>query len=1083
VAGGAALIALAAAAVMLGVQASATRDSVLALAVRGPDSALSAEARKHPDDTRLVLSRLFALAASAPDDPARARQLDAAQRLATGYATAWHDPFLQHQVARFRRWPLEARRRKIAADSLRLAGSTALGQAGAAAARRLWRRSLAESAAINDTAGQAATLGNIGASFLTASELDSAQIYLSRSRHLADAIGDVRTMGNAVGSLATVQRGRGDLAGARTLYAIATVLRPKSGDTRGEAADRNNLGLIAQELGDWTAARKEFEAALALNLREGRAGPASTNLTNLANLASLSADFARGAALYRRALGQYRSVSDRVGAASVLHDIGLLESRRGDYPRARASLEEAVAIYAETGPAADEVAARSDLAAIEAELGDLDGALGQLRQADARAATLGDGGASRAGLALSRADLSMVLNQLAEAEQWYGRAEQGYRRIGDEAGIAAAEAGLAQLQLLREEFSGARRTLEAVLHRQVATNDRSGAASTSLLLGYAEGRQGDSSRARATITSVRAGYAALHDPVGVANALGMLAELDMASGTWRAAEEEFRLGLIQLGGHSAPVLGARLHAGLGATLRHRGAVEEAGRELHLAVGATEQVAGSLRLDERRAGFLSDKWDAYGELALLERARGRSGEAFLASERLRARQTLDLLTRGRIARPAEGGDSLAEREQDLRRRITELTRILAPVDLGRGALRGAALTAAGSEQVRQDLAEAQRSYTELLQEVRERNPGYARLVAPEAAPWPAVAARLQPDQALLEYLVTDSTTLVFVVTRDSLALLDLGVGRNTLASLVDFTRSALTRPPSQRGASPIPWRAPLRRLHAWLLAPVERAGLLRGKRSLVVVPHAELHYLPFGALLDQSEGGFVTTRYSVSYAPSATVWLSLAERTPHRGADNLLALAPRPRELPATREEVTAIQKVFGANASVLIGDAASESAFRAAAGGKTILHLATYGILNKHNPLFSFVELAPSDREDGRLEVHEVFGLGLQARLVVLSACQTGLGSGALADVPEGDDWVGLVHAFLAAGASEVLATLWPVEDRTTARLMTAFYRDIADGASDADALTGAQRSVLRNPETADPFYWAGFALVGRESR
>jgi CHAT domain-containing protein len=1034
------------------------------------------------NEPRLELSRLFALAAAASDEAARVRHLEAADRLAIAYDSVWRDPFLRQQVTRFRRWSPGEQRRKVAADSLRLAGNTALGRDGPAAALRLWRRSLGESVALRDSAGQAATLGNIGAGFLGTGQLDSAEVYLERSRRLADVLHDYRTQGNATGSLGAVQRERGRLARARALYATAAELRPRSGDTRGEAADRNNLGLIAQELGDWSAARQSFEAALAVNLREGRAGPAGANLTNLANLASVSADYPGAVALYRRALVQYRADENRLGAAAVLHDLGLLESRRGDYPRAKAGLLEALAIYLETGPVTEEIATRGDLAAIEAELGNLDGALGQLRLAETRSALPEVDADARAHLALGRADLAMLLNQPADAEHWFGRAGQEFRKSGDEAGIATAEGGLAQLQLLRDDFSGAQRTLEVVLRRQVATQDRRGAAATNLLLAFALYRQGNSAHARNRLSDARATYTALGDRIGIANTLGTLAELDGAGDNWPAAEAQFRLAIAQLGQAPAPVLAARLHAGLGGALRRRGAMEEAGRELRLAVASTEQVAGTLRLDERRAGFLSDKWDAYAELALLERARGRPADAFLASERLRARQTLDLLARGRIASPERDADSLAGREQDLRRRITELTRILAPVEPGAGALRGAELREA-SEGVREELAEAQRSYTELLQALREKSPAYARMVTPQTAAWSAVAARLRPDEALLEYLVTDSTTLVFVVSRDSLAVLDLGVGQKTLASLVDFTRSALSRPPSQRGPDPPLWQAPLRRLHAWLLAPVERAGLLGGKRALIVVPHAELHYLPFGALLDPREGGFVATRYSVSYAPSATVWLTLAARAAPRGPERVLALAPRARQLPGTGREVSMIQNIFGRRAEALVGAAATESAFRSAAQGKTVLHLATFGVLNKHNPLFSFVELSPSGHEDGRLEVHEVFGLALQARLVVLSACQTGLGSGAMADVPAGDDWVGLVHAFLTAGAGEVLATLWPVEDRTTARLMTAFYRGIAGGATDADALRDAQRAVLRDPATADPFYWAGFSLVGSASR
>jgi CHAT domain-containing protein len=113
------------------------------------------------------------------------------------------------------------------------------------------------------------------------------------------------------------------------------------------------------------------------------------------------------------------------------------------------------------------------------------------------------------------------------------------------------------------------------------------------------------------------------------------------------------------------------------------------------------------------------------------------------------------------------------------------------------------------------------------------------------------------------------------------------------------------------------------------------------------------------------------------------------------------------------------------------------------------------------------------------LEVHEVFGLALRARLLVLSACQTALASGTVSDVPAGDDWVGLVRAFLGAGAQNVIATLWAVEDRATARLMTRMHRSLLADRSEIAALSQAQREALRNPATSDPFYWAGFVLSG----
>jgi CHAT domain-containing protein len=110
--------------------------------------------------------------------------------------------------------------------------------------------------------------------------------------------------------------------------------------------------------------------------------------------------------------------------------------------------------------------------------------------------------------------------------------------------------------------------------------------------------------------------------------------------------------------------------------------------------------------------------------------------------------------------------------------------------------------------------------------------------------------------------------------------------------------------------------------------------------------------------------------------------------------------------------------------------------------------------------------------------VHEVLSLHLAADLVVLSACQTGLGSGTLADVPAGDDWVGLTRAFLHAGASHVVATLWPVDDWATAALMEPFYQSYVAGADPARALATAQRELIARGTTSHPFYWAGFLVA-----
>jgi len=171
--------------------------------------------------------------------------------------------------------------------------------------------------------------------------------------------------------------------------------------------------------------------------------------------------------------------------------------------------------------------------------------------------------------------------------------------------------------------------------------------------------------------------------------------------------------------------------------------------------------------------------------------------------------------------------------------------------------------------------------------------------------------------------------------------------------------------------------------------------------------------------------------------------------------------------------------VYGTRATLLVGTAATKSAVDAVADQYGVLHFATAGLLNRQNPLFSFLQLGPSSGEEGRLEVHDVFGMRLNASLVVLSACQTGVGAGALADVPAGDDWVGLVEAFHYAGARSVLATLWSVDDRATAGMMARFYAGLQAGESGATALAAAQRRALSVAMTDNPYFWAGFVLSG----
>jgi len=1061
------------------------QDSMRALAREAPDSVLIDAVRRRPIDARKA--SLWLLGHAAETDSAGLSALRAAERLAEAVAAAWNDSFPVRRVARFRSLTLSDRRATGAADSLLRAGNDASGPRGVGVAMPLWRESLRRFEALADTAGIARVLLAMGGGLADAQEYDSAAAHFARSRDLAEKIGDLGVQATALGNLGTLRAMRGDLDGAVEWYARAKPIRERIGDLGGLAGDQGNLGVVARKRGNLVEARRAYEAALAANRTVGDSDALASNLLNLANLTAAweGGDYEVAAGLYREALAIRRAIGNKLGAALVEYNFALLTIDRGDYPTAVTLLTDAVAIVRSVGAVGGSTFEPALLLArARAEMGDLRGARADLDGAEAFAnrRSGGERGASLAWIALGRAELAIAFNRLAEAEQQFTRAQ----RLVSGASNAAvrqivwlqAQHGLVDVQLRSQNYRRAQVALEELVG-QLAPADGGGRAIVRVRAGQVAWRLGDTATARRTLTQAIDTLRNWGGVVDEVRALTALGELERQAGRTGVAESLYRAGLNRLGAQTAPAVAWPLHAALAGVLRSRHELDEAAKELRTAVGQIERVSGGLQLEEQRSEFRADKWHAYVDLAMVERARGRTEAAFEASEQLRARQMLDLLARGRVT-AGQNTERLASREQDLRRRLSELARQTDSRGSATPGLRGgegsgaAAASATGS--ANDPLTNAQEEYAQLLVEMREANPSYAALVQGDVAPATAVMAALGPDDALLEYLVGDSSSVVFVVTRDSVTAVDLPLSHTTLTALVDFARSTLVSP-AERAGSP-DWRPPLRRLYDHLIAPVESHGLLVGKRRLVIAPHAELHYLPFGALVRRgSREQFLVERYVIEYVPSASVWMLLRDRrAPARRG--VLALAPRPSELPGSQAEIAAIQRSYKDDALTLVGRAATESVFRALAPERDIVHLASHGVLNKRNPLFSYIQLAAGGGDDGRLEVHEAFGLNLGSRLVVLSGCQTGVGAGSTADVPPGDDWVGLVNAFLFAGAQNVLGTLWPVQDVSTARLMSQFYKRLREGRSEAEALAVAQRAALREPASSHPFYWAGFTLV-----
>lgn len=335
------------------------------------------------------------------------------------------------------------------------------------------------------------------------------------------------------------------------------------------------------------------------------------------------------------------------------------------------------------------------------------------------------------------------------------------------------------------------------------------------------------------------------------------------------------------------------------------------------------------------------------------------------------------------------------------------------------------------------------------------------------------ASLPAGAVLLQYFVSDSALHIFVIspTEAEPAVFRVDVAGAKLDATVEAYRTAVLTEPAQADAL-------ARQLYTWLLKPLE--ATLDQAKTVVVMPFGSLYYLPFHALLTSPEGAprrYAIERWRIAYETSTTVEQLLAPPgavAPGR----LLAFANPDGSLPGAKSEVEAIVRNGFPDGHVLFGAQATRAEFQALASQYRIVHFATHGVLDA-DPLRTRLVMSGEP-----LTIHDIAGTaGMAGRndLVVLSACQTAMEAGRTT----GDELVSLAFAFAMAGAPTLVASLWDVDDESTALLMERFYRALAKPDTDKlDALRQAQIQVMRTERNGErpfeePAFWAAFQLMG----
>jgi CHAT domain-containing protein/predicted negative regulator of RcsB-dependent stress response len=826
-------------------------------------------------------------------------------------------------------------------------------------------------------------------------------------------------------------------------------------DRRGEAQTLSNLGVVLRSLGEMHTALETLNEALPLWRAVGARGGEAESLNNIGLIYRSLGEMQKALDKYNEALPLWRAAGNRGGEATTLNNIGVVYRSLGEMQKALDKYNEALPILQAVGNRSVEAITLNNIGLVYWSLGEMRKALDKYNEALPIGRAIGD----RRGEAITLGNIGMVYRAMGEARkalEKYGDAMPILQAVGDRSweaitlnNIGAAYDSLGETQKALEHYNKA-------LPIRRAVGDHNGEATT--LLGIARVEQ------------------------------------------------------------------------------KRGNLTQACQIIEHAVDLIESLRTNIGSLELRSSYFASRhefFESYIDVLMQMHKQNPAGAfdavALAASERARARSLLELLKESRADIRQGVNSSLLERERSLQQRLNARA-------AAQARLLNRKHTPEQADAAAKEIAAITAEYDEVQAQIRARSPRYAALTQPQPLGLAEIQQQaLDEDTLLLEYALGEKRSYLWLVSQRSIDSYELPPRAEVEATTRRVYKLFTTRP--KRGIPPDPqFIAHARTLSRMLLGPV--APRLGGKRLVVVAPGA-LSYMPFAALpapedKERPAGDYepLIAKHEVVTIPSASV-LSIIRREMagrQRAAKSVAVLAdpvfeeddPRLASAkngkssgeaptaPAADEELSELTRSIRTmnfsdardgftrlafsrqEAESIIAltpkgtglKATDFKASRALALSQQlsqyrILHFATHGLLNSERPELSGLVFSLIDQEgkpqDGFLRLHEIYNLQLNADLIVLSACETGLGKEI-----KGEGLIGLTRGFMYSGAPRVVASLWNVDDLATAELMKLFYqRMLKDALTAGAALRAAQLEFSRQKRWASPYFWAGFVLHG----
>ncbi len=352
-------------------------------------------------------------------------------------------------------------------------------------------------------------------------------------------------------------------------------------------------------------------------------------------------------------------------------------------------------------------------------------------------------------------------------------------------------------------------------------------------------------------------------------------------------------------------------------------------------------------------------------------------------------------------------------------------------------------------------------------------------------------QIQAGQALIEYFYGDSTIYTFTITKNDLQITQ--TPKADISNQIAAFRAALNNPSSDAN-SLLQFQQQGQTLYQLLLEKSIK-NLPPAINELIIIRDGDLFALPFEVLIQQSNPqinswanlAYLQNEYTISYALSATLLMNQQQKEANKFDKDFVGFAPlfngnrsplasrscsidSLSRLDFNESEVGNIVGIIGGES--LMGIAANKGGFLQQIKGARILHLATHACIDDQNPDQSRIYFT-----DDYFYLHELYNLDVKAEMVVLSACETGIG-----EYQHGEGMMSLAHGFAYAGVPSITTSLWSVNDKTTAELMEYYYGYLKEGLLKHQALRQAKLAYLQNQESNQqlhPYYWASFVHVG----